>query len=116
MHKNHTKELIKLAKEDLEYDWGYLHEFVITKIRHMYEYYEACDNVYQTYETRNEILSQLRYVLGLENQITNIFKGDTRGADGTDSITKIKTQFTKEDELYKEIYKYIGENLRNWWD
>ena len=45
MYKKHRKEMIKLAKEDRDWDWGYLHDLVITKIRHMYEYYNTGNNV-----------------------------------------------------------------------
>ena len=31
LHKQHKKELVKLAKTDYEWDWGFLHDLVITK-------------------------------------------------------------------------------------
>ena len=52
MHKQHKKDLKKLIKVDAEWDWSFLHDFVITKIRHMHEYYVAGNNVWQTDETR----------------------------------------------------------------
>ena len=38
MYRKHREQMIKLAKEDRDWDWCYLHNFVIAKIKHMYEY------------------------------------------------------------------------------
>ena len=105
MYKKHRKEMIKLAKEDRDFDWSYLHELVITKIKHMYEYYSAGNNVWQTDETRIPICVQLNHILQLQEEIDHLydtvdFSSITLGA----SIDNLK----KESELYKQIYKFIG--------
>lgn len=106
MHRRHRKELIKLAKEDREWDEGYLHELVITKIRHMHEYYEAGNNVWQTDETRLQIVESLKHILDLQDKIDHIW-------DGEETITD---KWVMEQKLYEEMYTYIGENLQKWWD
>lgn len=73
MQKKHTKVLIKLAKEDRDFDWSYLHELVITKIKHMYEYYSNGNNVVQTDETRIPICVQLNHVLQLQDEIDHLY-------------------------------------------
>lgn len=113
MYKKHRKEMIKLAKEDRDFDWSYLHELVITKIKHMYEYYSAGNNVWQTDETRIPICVQLNHILQLQEEIDHLydtvdFSSITLGA----SIDNLK----KESELYKQIYKFIGEHVEEWWD
>lgn len=101
MQRKHRKELIKLAKEDRDWDWEYLHVLVITKIRHMYEYQSAGNCVMESEDTPN-IIAELKHVLDLQNEI------DTQ-----------KPHFCINDfeiEKYREIYEYIGSNILGWWD
>ena len=128
MHKQHKKELIKLAKADYEWDWGFLHDLVITKVRHMYEYYKAGNNVWQVDESRLQIVDELKHVLDLDYELDHLFDDipapeEKFNDDGT--LTLISTPersaawdkaYEREDEIYKEIYTYIGEHLRGWWD
>lgn len=127
--RKHRKALIKLAKEDEDFDWGYLHELVITKVRHMYEYYTAGDNVWQTDDTRFTIVATLKYVLNLQDELDNLFKTPVDGIEydhsvhGVTKVTYINEakcdleyKYQREQELYKEIYSYIGAHLQLWWD
>jgi hypothetical protein len=128
MHKQHKKELKKLVKVDAEWDWGFLHDLVITKIRHMYEYYKAGNNVWQSDETLLPTIAELKHVLELEEELDNLFKDipapeATFNKDGTLTLSSTPEHDTawdkaykREDEIYKEIYTYIGEHLRGWWD
>lgn len=116
MYKRHRKEMIKLAKEDRDFDWAYLHDLVLTKIEHMYEYYSAGNNVFQTEETLQPILESLKYVIDLQKELDGIWLTDTRNEDDFDNIDKLTALFKREDEIYKEMYAYIGQHLREWWD
>lgn len=106
MHCRHRKELIKLAKNDGEWDCDFLHELVITKVRHMHEYYSAGNNVWQTDKTRLPIIEQLKHVLDLQDELDNLWDG----------INDLSFVWKREVEIYKEIYTYIGEHLQEWWD
>lgn len=97
MYKKHRKTMIKLAKEDRDWDYDYLHDLVVTKIKHMYEYYSAGNNVWQSEESLKEILETLAYAIDLAEKLDNAY-GDKR------------------EELYKEFYFYIGEKIMWWWD
>lgn len=101
MRRKHRRELIKLAKENEDWDYYYLHNFIITKIKHMYEYYSA-SNVLQTDETLQPIIAQLKYVLDLQEELDCL----------VDNLDKYK----REKKLYKEIYVWISEHLLGWWD
>lgn len=103
-HRKRRKELVKLAKNTYEFDYGYFHRMVIMQIIHMLEYYSGGHNVLQTDETRLCIVKQLQHILDIESEI-NILEEDT----SSENENKIS-------ELYAELYKSIGENLRNWWD
>ena len=46
MYRKHRRELVKLAKKDRDWDYGWLDEFVLTKIKHMYEYFSERNNPY----------------------------------------------------------------------
>ena len=125
MHRRHRKELIKHAKETTEFEWGYLHDSIIMQIRHMYEYYTAGNNVWQTDETRLPIIEQLQHVLDLCDELDNVWDSHTPGHikndDGSITPTKESTdsyiQISKrEEELYAEIYSYIGKYIQWWWD
>jgi hypothetical protein len=128
MHRKHRKELIKLAKEDREWDWAYLHDIVIAKIRHMYAYYSAGNNVWQTDETLLPTIDELKHVLDLQEELDNVFK-DVPHPETTVNSDKSLTftwseearqcrdaAYKRHDELYEEIYSYIGKHLQGWWD
>ena len=110
MHRRHRKELIKLAKKDAEWDYGFLHTLIITKIRHMYEYYSLGNNVWQTDETRLPIVDELKHVLDLQKKLDDLWKEPYVG------VERYHQRLKREHNLYKEIYKYIGANLQKWWD
>ena len=128
MHRKHRKELIKLAKADAEWDWRFLHDLVITKIRHMYEYYVAGNHVFQSDETLLPIIDELKHVLDLQDELEHLFDNlpapeITFNDNGSMTVTysyeisAIRDRaYEREDEIYKEIYTYIGEHLRGWWD
>lgn len=127
MHRKHRKELVKMAKEDAEWDWGFMHDLVITKIRHMHEYFSAGNFVMECEETPN-IIAELKHVLDLQEELDNVFNDKpspiiTVNDNGSLTFTRsdednkrIEEMYKREDELYKEIYAYIGEHLRGWWD
>ena len=129
MHRKHRRELVKLAKETDEFDWGWLHDSVIMHIKHMYEYYSAGNNVWQTEETLNPIIESLKHVLDLQEELDHLFDIEIDGMtctiskDGVvtiryseDAVQARSYRYTREDELYKEIYYYIAEHIREWWD
>lgn len=97
MYKKHRKTMIKLAKEDRDWDYGFMHDLVVTKIKHMYEYYCAGNNVWQSEESLKQVLDTLAYAIDLAEKLDNA-RGD------------------KIEELYKEFYSYIGEKIMWWWD
>ena len=113
MYKKHRKEMIKLAKEDRDFDWSYLHELVITKIKHMYEYYDKGNNVMQTDETRIPICVSLNHILQLQDEIDHLYD-DENYINYT--VEEAVSLYEKESELYKSIYKFIGEHIEEWWD
>ena len=125
MYRRHRKELIGHAKETREWDYGWLHDSAIMQIRHMYEYYSAGNNVCQSEESLNEILGQLKHVLDLNDELDHLWDNHTGGyiinEDGTVTLTEERTKSyikikDREQELYKEIYSYIGQHIQWWWD
>lgn len=101
MHRKHKRELVKLAKEDREWDWEYLHILVVTKIRHMHEYFTAGNCMMECEETPN-IIAELKHVLDLQERI------DTQAPHCLINEQDVK--------LYQEIYHCIAQNLLGWWD
>lgn len=97
MYKRHRKTMIKLAKEDRDWDFGYLHDFVVTKIKHMYEFYCAGNNIWQSEESLKQILETLAHAIDLAEKIHN-------------------SGIYAESKLYEEFYTYIGQNIQYWWD
>ena len=125
MYRRHRRELVKHAKETREWDYCWLYDSTIMQIRHMYEYYSARNNVWQSDESLNTVLEQLKHVLDLNEELyhlwdnyeSNIVKND----DGSVSITeeghkKYAAIRNREHELYEEIYSYIGKYIEYWWD
>ncbi len=125
MYRRHRKELIGLAKQDRDFDYGWLDEFVHMKIKHMYEYFSAGNNVWQTDETRLPIVEQLKHVLDLYDELDNLWDshicGHIKNEDGSITPTEESTKSyikirDREQELYEEIYSYIGKYIQWWWD
>lgn len=127
MRRRHQKTLMKLAKSDGDFDWGYLHNLVITKIKHMYEYYSNKNMVFQGDESLARVLSSLEQVLSIQYEIEHLYDektpGDTECADGCITITYAEDVLKQaiglqeqEDLLYKQLYACIGENIQWWWD
>jgi hypothetical protein len=125
MHRRHRRELVKLAKQVREWDYGWLYDSTIMQIRHMYEYYSEGNNIWQSEESLNTILEQLKHVLDLDDEMkhlwdnyeSNVIKND----DGSISVSeeghkKYVTIKDREQELYEEIYSYIGKYIQWWWD
>ena len=106
MHRRHKRELIKLAKKVHEWDYGWLDELVLTQIKHMHEYFSAGNNVWQTDETRLPIVEQLKHVLDLYKELDGLWG---KNKDYMDSLKR-------EQELYEEIYSYVGCHIKKWWD
>jgi hypothetical protein len=94
----------------------------------MYEYYHDGNNVLQTDETRIPILDQLSHVLDLQYELDHLYDdlepaiidytkdGSWTVSRNKESATKVQALLEKESELYKSIYKFIGEHLEEWWD
>lgn len=128
MNRKHRKESIKMIKEYCDWDWSYFHDLVMTKIRHMYEYYSAGNNVWQSEESLNEVLTSLKHVLDLQEELDNVFKyvpapemkiNDDKSLTFTWSEEARKRSdeaYKRHDELYEEIYSYIGQKIQWWWD
>ncbi len=130
MHRQHRKELIQLAKNDFEWDWEYLHNIVITKIRHMYEYYSAGNNICQSEESLNRVLYTLKHVLDLQDELDTLWEENNQCEATRETINeythvvrisdedaqKIREKHEREAEIYQEIYTHIGQNLLFWWD
>lgn len=125
MHRSHRKELVKHAKETGEWDWGWLHDSVIMQIRHMYEFYTEGNNVWQVDESRLEIIGQLKHVLDLNDELNHLWDDHisetVTNKDGSITVTdeiceNVKQTFDREQELYEEIYSYIGKYIQWWWD
>ena len=113
MHRRHRKELIKLAKEDREWDWSYFHTLVMTKIKHMYEYYSAGNNVWQSEESLNTVLSTLKEVIDLDEEWDNLWDNCYDKDNARVTVLKYRE---REEEIVKELYKKVGENMMWWWD
>ena len=107
MYRRHRRELVKLAKQVREWDYGWIDGLVLTQIKHMYEYFSAGNNVWQTDETRLPIVEQLKHVLDLYEELDSV---------GDGSATNYAQIRIREQELFEEIYNYVGCHLQEWWD
>lgn len=125
MHRRHRKELVKLAKTIREWDYGWLYDSTIMQIRHMYEYYTARNNVYQSDESLLPLIDSLKHVLDLDNELEHLWDDHVGGhvvnEDGSISATEESAKSfidrsKREQELYREIYYHIGSNILTWWD
>jgi len=107
MHKRHRKALIKSAKTYADFDFGYLHEDIVLRLRHMLEFYVAGNNVWQSRESHEEIIQTLHHALEIADRIENLWQEDEH---------IYVSNPTLEEDLYKEFYSYIGEHITEWWD
>lgn len=108
LHRKHRRELIRMAKQTADFDYAYLHNLVVMKIRQMLEYYVAGNNVWQSRESHENVIETLAHALQLAEDIETVL------VNWPDDSAK--TYLEREVELYKEFYTYIGENIMYWWD
>ena len=73
MYHRHRKELVRHAKQTREWDYGWLHESVIMQIRHMYEYYTARNNVWQSDESLDLLKASLKRILDLNEELNHLW-------------------------------------------
>lgn len=125
MHRRHRRELVRLAKTIREWDYSWLYDSTIMQIRHMYEYYAARNNVYQSDESLLSLIDSLKYVLDLDNELEHLWDDHIRGLvvneDGSITSTEegaksFIDKSKREQELYQEIYSHIAYNIMTWWD
>ena len=125
MCRRHTKELLKLVKQNQDFSSYYLDEFVRMKIIHMHEYFSTSNDVWHNEENRAQIIEQLQHVIDLWKELEALWKdydkNILRNEDGSVAKNKINAMrylevLTREGELYKEIYSYIGEWIQFWED
>ena len=94
----------------------------------MYEYYKAGNNVWQSDENLLSTIDQLKHVLDLQEELDNVFKdvpspemkvNENKSLTFTwsDEAKRLSDEaYKRHDELYEEIYSYIGKHLQEWWD
>ena len=97
MRRKHRKELIDLAKEDQDFDYEYLHNLVVVKLKNMYEFYSQGHAEFLAESDLNQILETIEHAINISDKI-----------DMVSEPTRIK-------ELYQEFYEYIGQNIMLWW-
>ena len=129
IRREHKKALMRLVKKDADYDWSFLHDLVCCKIKNMAEFYEKGFGVAQLEKSRLEVLESINGALKIIEEIDHCwdeyFHSVLRRV-GTESLIDLELideerwMATKasenEMELYKRLYSYIGEHLREWWD
>lgn len=125
MYRRHRRELVRLAKTIRELDYSWLYDSTIMQIRHMYEYYTARNNVYQSDESLLSLIDSLKYVLDLDNELEHLWDDHIRehvvNEDDSintteESVKSFLDKSKREQELYQEIYSHIAYNIMTWWD
>lgn len=106
MLRRHRRELVKLARKTADFDYGYLDDLVITKIRHMYEYYTSNNNVWQSDDSVKNVIDTLKTAIDKHAALEECCWDD-------DEICPV---LTKEEEAFSDFYGYIGKNIMLWWD
>jgi len=96
MQKRHRRLLMEISKDDEDYDFGWLHEYVVRKLRNMLEFYES-GYAHVDFGTCQKIKEELREALVLAD------KGDRAKC------------FDDEMNWVAEFYKFIGEHISGWW-
>lgn len=129
--KAHRKERMKIAKNSVDYDWLDMHDYVCKSILHMCEYYEDKENVAQCEEEREKTLNSLLkakqmiiefdkyeadYYEKLKDECWVIKNGICISATDESIKETVNEHSKREEEFYKNLYSYIGENLQLWWD
>lgn len=98
MQRNHTKELVKVAKKTKDFDYNCFHNLVMKQIHNMYEMYSDRECIMQVDESRLEIVNQLKEVIDLNDKLS------------------VTVTYEDKKDILKQIYTKIGENMMYWWD
>lgn len=98
MQRKHTKELVKAAKKAKDFDYYYFHNLVMKQIHNMYEMYSDRECIFQSDESRLEIVNQLKEIIDLNDKLS------------------VAVTYEDERDILKQMYTKIGENIMYWWD
>ena len=115
-HKKYLKELVKLAKEDRGFAWGYITDMLLLMMRYRLDYYSKGENVWQADESRIEIIDTLR---GAIDKLTNAVESEhdfpecTKGGWTEEALAKYNEDNQK---IWDEAFLAISKNIRLWWD
>ena len=124
MRRKHKKELRKLIKEDVPWNWECLHELIVLKIKQTYEYFEAGNCIIQAKEGVTKVLQSINKVLNILNQMNHCDDAYNAYNEqypmpfprfelcGEDGLYKIV--FDEPDEIHKERHRIWTESKENY--
>ena len=71
----------------------------------MYKYYSSRNNLWQTDRNLAKVIETFKHAIELSDDIDSAYK---------DNSISLKEHWNRTEYLYKEFYKYIGENIQQW--
>ena len=96
MQKRHRRLLLDITKYDEDFDYGWLHEYIVRKLKNMLEFYESgyahCD-----FKKCQKVKEELREAIRLSRLIDN------------------QTYIDDEAKALAVFYRYVGEHIGGWW-
>ena len=138
MRRKHKKELIKFVRNDEDYDWSFLHDYIILKIRHMYEYFSAGNWIMQHPEELKKTVASIKEVVDIIDKMEHCHddwweyeqkfptcilhqEDGTISVEDSEEIRAKKMELLNKaelehDKLFQQFYTKIGKNITRWWD
>ena len=138
--KKYRRELLKLAKADRCWDWGFMVDILLHMLKGRLTFYKNGDNVWQSEESLTEVISTLEEAIRLleyayddsnfmfhdvkeyfakwiDNPITKE-KNSIKVFESSPKHTteEYKEMAEKENSAWIEAFNYIGKYIRYWWD
>ena len=96
MQKRHRRMLMDISSCDEDYDYQWLHEYIVRKLRNMLEFYES-GYAHVDHKKCQQVKAELREALRL--------------ADVADE----QMYLAGEERTVAEFYRFVGEHISDWW-
>lgn len=115
-HKKYIKELVKLVKEDGEFEWGYITDVLLLMLRRRLEYFDKGHNVWQAEECRTKAVETLREAI---DKLTRAIESEWDFPEKPEGgwTDEVLAKYNEENQkMWDEAFLAISGNIRLWWD
>lgn len=98
------------------WDWEFLLEMMELKLKAMRDYFAKAEIVLESKDMAKEIDHCLSLIESFRNHDDGYDLDKANGKDSDKQREYILSHYAEEERKFKDIFNYLGERMRYWWD